>query len=226
MPETELIIFGAGGHGRVVAEVAVQSGSKVAGFVDDNVASCGAAPLALPVLGDRAWLCDLPPNSYRVALGIGENHARKALAQFLNEAGIEVETIISPFAVVSPSAKIGSGTVVMPGAVVNAMAIVGEGVIINTGAVVEHDAKVGNYSHLSSNSTLGGGAEAGELVHIGLGATVLPLICIGSRSILGAGSVATRGVPDDVVAFGAPARTRRSIAAKQEDLPTEHALRG
>jgi sugar O-acyltransferase (sialic acid O-acetyltransferase NeuD family) len=213
-----MIVFGASGHGKVVADVALCAGNTVAGFVDDDAAHRAAARLPLPVLGDRAWLCCAPKDAYRVAMGIGDNYARMAVARFLNSKRIEVATIISPSAVVSPSARVGAGTVIMPGAVVNAMAIIGEGVIINTGAVVEHDAIVGNYAHLSPNSTLGGGVEIGQLTHIGLGASVLPLIRIGSRSILGAGSVATRMIPDDVIAFGVPARIRRSIVSKQQQL--------
>lgn len=214
--DSRLIVFGAGGHGKVVADVALQNGKNVAGFVDDGVAHGAVARLPLAVLGDRSWLCSAPRNAYRVALGIGDNYARMAVAKFLNLEGIEIATVISPFAVVSPSARIGIGTVIMPGALVNAMAIIGEGVIVNTGAVVEHDAIVGDYAHLSPNSTLGGGVEVGEFAHIALGATVLPSIRIGNRSILGAGSVATRTIPDGVVAFGVPARVRRGIVSKQE----------
>jgi sugar O-acyltransferase (sialic acid O-acetyltransferase NeuD family) len=213
-PDATLIILGAGGHGRVVADIAVQAGWTVVGFVDDNIAPGTPDTLSLPVLGDRDWFYASPQNSCRVALGIGDNYTRMVLVKFLKMANIRLATVMSPFAVVSPFAQIGPGTVIMPGAVVNAGAIIGEGVIINTGAVVEHDTRVGNYAHLSSNSTLGGGADVGEFTHIALGATVLPLIHIGNRTILGAGSVATRSIPDDVIAFGIPARIRRDAFTK------------
>lgn len=209
-PDATLIIFGAGGHGKVVADSAVQAGWTVMGFVDDMIAPGTPRSLPLPVLGDRDWLYASPQNTCRVALGIGDNYARMALMKVLETANIGLATVMSPFAIVSPFAQIGSGTVIMPGAVVNAGAIIGEGVIVNTGAVVEHDTRVGNYAHLSPNSTLGGGAEVGELAHIALGAIVLPLIHIGNRTILGAGSVATRSIPDDVVALGIPARIHRN----------------
>ena len=214
--DRELIVFGAGGHGKVVADVAFQCGWRCAGFVDDRTVSVSGVGLPLRILGDRTWLCNQPRDARLVALGIGDNYARKAVANFLNSEGIEVATLISPSSVVSPSAQIGSGTVIMPSAVVNAMAIVGEGVIINSGSVVEHDARVGNYVHLSPNSTLGGGVEIGEFSHLGLGASVLPLIRIGCRSILGAGSVVTHAIPDDVTAFGVPARIKRCSISKRE----------
>lgn len=207
-----MIVFGSGGHGNVVADIASRAGWSVAGFVDDDCASGGCGDRQRPVLGDRNWLRSIPRDTYQVALGIGDNFARQAIAEFLRAEQIEIATIVSPFAVISASATLGEGTVIMPGAVVNAMAIIGEGVIVNTGAVVEHDSRVGSYAHLSPNSTLGGGVEVGEFAHIAIGAVVLPLLRIGRRSILGAGSVATRAIPDDVIAYGVPAHIKRRIA--------------
>jgi len=219
MNDIKLIIFGTGGHGKVVADIAMQAGWKVVGFIDDNSASIGTMCIGLPVFGDRSWLCTLPRESYRVAMGIGDNLARMSAMQFLDAEKLEVATIISPSAIISPYAQIGSGTVIVSGAVVNAMAIIGDGVIVNTGAVVGHNVKVENYAHLSAHSTLGGGAEVGEFTHIALGATILPLLRIGSRSILGAGSVATRSIPDDVIAYGVPARIQRNRVAKGRGDP-------
>ncbi len=213
--DRKLIVFGAGGHGKVVADVATQSGWTVVGFVDDAPDAGVHASLPFPVAGDRASVRAFLRDGCQVALGIGSNHAREAIARFLQSEGTEAATIISHAAIVSPWARIGAGTVIMPGAVVNAMAILGEGIIVNTGAVIEHDSRIGKYAHISPNSTLGGGAIIGEFAHIALGAIVLPFVCIGNRSTLGAGSVATRTLPDDVIAFGVPARIQRQIAQKQ-----------
>ena len=210
--EKRLVVFGAGGHGAMVADIASQAGWNVAGFVDDAPQDIDCSRVS-PVLGDRAWLRATARESCRVALGIGDNYVRHAVAQFLLGAGIEVATIVSSSAVISSSATIGQGTVIMPGAIVNAMATIGEGAIVNTGAVVEHNSRVGSYAHLSPNSTLGGGVEIGEFAHIAIGAMVLPLLRIGRRSILGAGSVATRSIPDDVIAFGIPAHIQRTTAS-------------
>jgi sugar O-acyltransferase (sialic acid O-acetyltransferase NeuD family) len=194
-----------------VADVAVCAGYTIAGFVDDNASAGLDALLPFPLLGDRAFLLE-SPLAFRVALSVGDQYARLAVAEFLRAHAIEMATIISPSAVISPSALIGVGTVIMPSAVVNSRAVIGEGVIINTGAIVEHDVKIGHYAHLSPGATLGGGSEVGECAHVGIGAMVLPSISIGARSVLGAGSVATRAIPDDVVAFGIPARVQRAIS--------------
>jgi UDP-N-acetylbacillosamine N-acetyltransferase len=207
-------VFGAGGHGRVVAEVASQAGWPVVGFVDDALQPGKIAGTEIAVLGDRTWLTRGPRQRFKIVLGIGDNKARASAAGFLSSQSIPTATIISPFTVVSPSAKVGVGTVIMPGAVINSMAVLGEGVIVNTGAIVEHEAVVGNFAHLSPRSTLGGGAKVGDFSHIGIAATVLPLIQIGRCTILGAGSVATRAIADGIVAFGTPARAQRSIVSK------------
>ena len=219
--DKKLIVFGAGGHGKVVADIALRAGLAVSGFVDDHAIPGASVGLPWPVLGDREWLCAQPRSVYQVALGIGDNYVRLSVANFLHSKKIDVSTIISPFAIVSPFVQVGTGTVIMSGAVVNAMANIGEGVIVNTGAVVEHDVKVGNYSHLSPNSTLGGGAKVGEFAHIALGAIVLPLLSIGSRSVLGAGSVATRSIPANVIAFGVPARIQPTSCGGQEVVPIQ-----
>jgi len=214
MPEAQLLVYGAGGHGRVVADAAEQSGWIVSGFIDDRVSSGTVVGYRYRVLGNREWLGS-QARTYRICLGIGDNYIRRAVALFVASLGFSIESIVSPHAVISPSARIGVGSVIFAGAVVNSMASLGTGTIINSGAIVEHDAIVGEFAHLSPRSALGGGAAVGDLTHVGMGCSILPLIPIGSRSIVGAGSVVTRRVPDDVVAFGVPARVRRSVAAKQ-----------
>jgi acetyltransferase-like isoleucine patch superfamily enzyme len=114
----------------------------------------------------------------------------------------------------------------MPGVVLNPDAVVGEGAIINTGAIVEHDVAIGHYAHVSPNTVLGGGARIGDLAHIAISATVLPLVRIGSRSVLGAGSVAVRDIPDGVVAFGSPARVQRANLAGLSKTHGQIYLRG
>jgi sugar O-acyltransferase (sialic acid O-acetyltransferase NeuD family) len=215
----DLVVFGAGGHGKVVADVAMSAGFSLAGFVDDSPTLHGLCILGLPVLGNRQWFYQADPEAYTVVIAIGDNYLRFKLARLLANQNIDLTTIISPSAVISPSARIGRGTVVMPGVVVNADAVVGEGAILNTGTIVEHDVMIGQFVHVSPNAALGGAAEVGDLAHIGIGSTVLPLVCIGSRSILGAGSLATRNISNDVVAFGSPARVRRSISFDPSQMP-------
>ncbi len=203
-----IFVYGAGGHGKVVADILLASGKAVVtGFVDDDPALQGAQVLGLPVVGNDDWLrAQAHAGPIAVALGIGANQARRKVAESCQAAGIEILTPIHPAATVARSVKLGRGTVVMAEAVLNADARVGLGVIVNTGAVVEHDVVIGDYAHLSPNSAMGGASSMGELSHLGLGASVLPGIKIGSGATVGAGAVVTRNVPNRVVVVGVPAR--------------------
>jgi sugar O-acyltransferase (sialic acid O-acetyltransferase NeuD family) len=203
-----LVVLGAGGHGKVVADILRAGGQEVFGFVDDQKPA-HAMVLDLPVVGGTRWLGDAP---CRVALGIGDNATRARLAQHCLDAGCELVTAIHPRAVVASSARIADGVVVMALAVVNPAAVVERGAIVNTGAVIEHDCAIGEYAHVSPNATLGGGCRVGEFTHLGIGATMLPNTSIGARSIVGGGGVVARDLPSDVVAVGVPARVTRRLS--------------
>ncbi len=207
------MIYGAGGHGKVVADILLRAGGcEVLGFVDDG-REAGTVVLGLPVLGGREWLRAQTSDGagMAVALGIGDNAARERTFGFCRELGLRLLTAVHPTAAVAPSARLGEGTVVMANASVNPDARVGAGAIINTGAVVEHDCVVGDFAHLSPNAALGGAARVGRLAHCGLGAVVLPGIGVGDRAVIGAGSVVNRNIDSGVVAHGVPARVTRSI---------------
>jgi sugar O-acyltransferase (sialic acid O-acetyltransferase NeuD family) len=210
-----VIVFGAGGHGRAIAEAAARAGWRVAGFVDDDPRLNERRSGSTHIFGDREWLRRSIPPGCRVALGVGDNHARKAIAEFLQASGIGLATIVSSDAVISTSCEIGAGTVIMPGAVVNAGVTVGSGAILNTGSVVEHDTRIGGFAHIAPHATLGGGSQAGELAFVGMGAAVLPSIRIGKRCVLGALSLATMDIPDDVTAYGVPARIQAPRGGEQ-----------
>ena len=210
-----IYVYGAGGHGKVVADVLRAARCPPAGFLDDSAFRCRLSPLGLPVLDARQWMSRIEAcGEIGVALGIGDNRARQEVADFCRRSGFKIVTAVHPAAVLSTAATIGAGTVVMPLAVVNADARLGEGVIINTGAVIEHDCVVGDYAHISPNAVLGGRVHVGSFSHLGLGAVVLPGLHIGSRSIIGAGAVVVRDIPDDVVAMGVPARVSQRVCGK------------
>jgi sugar O-acyltransferase (sialic acid O-acetyltransferase NeuD family) len=208
------VVYGAGGHGKVVADLLLAGGQvDLVGFVDDAAGTVGGpAPivLGLPVLGGGAWVeTEAARGPIAVALGIGANAARRAVAERCLAFGAELLVAVHPRAVVAASARLGAGSVVMAGAVVNPDAIVGRGVIVNTGAVVEHDVVVGAFAHLSPNATLGGAARVGALAHLGLGSAVLPAVSVGERSVVGAGAVVLRDVTEGVTVVGVPAREIR-----------------
>jgi sugar O-acyltransferase (sialic acid O-acetyltransferase NeuD family) len=208
----EVYVYGAGGHGKVVADLLLAAGEEpISGFIDDGVPP-GGLVLGHPVHGPWAWLTSRAAHGpVGIVLGIGDNEVRARIASAVAGIGVEVLTVVHPRATVAPSAALGGGTVIMAGAVVNPDARIGEGVIVNTGAVVEHDVVVGTYAHVSSGAALGGGSELGAYAHLGLGGVLLPGVRVGASAIIGAGAVVTRDIPDHVIAVGVPARVLRSI---------------
>jgi sugar O-acyltransferase (sialic acid O-acetyltransferase NeuD family) len=212
--QKRLLIWGAGGHGKVVADVARAAGFEVVGFVDADRTKLGnvVEPGGAAVTMDEASLFESLGSSARrfdaLAIAIGNNRARLQACTRLG-GRVELPVLVHPSAVISPSAALGEATVVMPQAVVNPAARVGMAVIVNTAAIVEHDCVVGDGAHLSPNATLAGGVEVGALSWIGAGATVIQQVRVGQSSIVGAGTVVIRDVPDEVTVVGCPARAVR-----------------
>lgn len=207
-----IYVYGAGGHGKVVADAAVAAGMEVRGFIDDGHEVTVRGPLGLPVVGGGAWLTSQEaPADVSVALGIGDNRARHVVSERLAAAGIAVVTVIHPRATVAPSATIAAGTVLFAGAVANADATIGGGVIVNTGAIVEHDCIVGDFAHLAPNATMGGGARLGARAWLGLGASIIHGGSVGADSIIGANAAVVREIPPCVVAIGVPAKVSHPV---------------
>lgn len=208
VPDREtIVIIGAGGHARVVADLILVDHPQfdLIGAVDPDPAVSNLA--GRPILGDDEVLADLQRNGLRLAVvGLGDNSRRAQAAANLARLGLSSPVLVSARASISPGAVLGQGVVVMPGAVINTGARVGDFAIVNSGAVVEHDCVVGDFAHLAPNSTLTGGARLGEGALLGAGATVIPGRTVGARAIVGAGACVVADLPADVVALGVPAR--------------------
>lgn len=202
-----ILVFGGGGHGKVVADIARAAGHAMSGVVDDDESKEGQLFCGVPIVSWARLLRQRESFKHHACvLGVGDNEARRRTMRRLLAHGFRVVSIVHPSAVVAPSATVGLGTVVMATAVVNPDAIVGDGVILNTGAIVEHDCRVGPFAHLSPNVALGGGVRIGALSHLGLGAVVLPGVTVGDSVIVGAGAVVHRDVKSGSTVAGVPAR--------------------
>jgi len=200
----EVAIFGAGGHGKVILDILLESGKKVRGFLDENPGKIGQKVAGLKILGSWDYLAK--NKNLAVALGIGNNHIREKIYLQLKELGIKIITAIHPAACVSRLAVIGEGVVMMPGAVVNASARLEEGVVINTGATVDHDCHLARFSHVWPGAHLAGAVKVGAFSYIGAGAAVIQNKTIGQNSIIGAGAVIINDIPAGVTAVGVPAK--------------------
>lgn len=198
----QLIIYGAGGHGLVVAESAVAAGWKVLGFVDDHAThkTVGSWPLL-----DESVL-DPRSGEVKVIVAIGDNPTRRRVCESLLHRGCKLVTITHPQAWVSSSANIGRGVFIGACAVVQVEAHLDTGVIVNNGAVVEHHCHVGEFTHLAPGSVLGGRSRVGALSLIGLNAAVKPDVEVGDGCTIGVGAAVVRRVPSNQTVMGVPAR--------------------
>jgi sugar O-acyltransferase (sialic acid O-acetyltransferase NeuD family) len=212
-------VYGASGHGKVVADIMLASRIIVAGFIDDGVHAESEQILGLKVVGNGDWLATQAKSvPVAVALGIGDNFARQTIAKRCIVEGIRLISAIHPCAIVAVSAQVGLGAVVMAASVINPDAQVGTGAIVNTGAIVEHDCRVGDFAHLSPNASMGGCARLGSLSWLGIGATIIHGVNVGSSTVVGAGAIVIRDLPDEVVAMGIPARIRRHLSGRADGI--------
>ena len=196
----KLIIIGASGHGKVVADIAIENGYRVLGFLDDDESK--HENYGFPVLGRIDDAVQFEGCEFIIA--IGKNEIRKKIAE--KYKNFNYATLIHPKAVVSASVQIGAGTVIMPMAVINAEARIGNHCIINSSSVIEHDCRIEDYVHISPGVALCGTVSVGQGTWIGAGVTVINNISICNECVIGAGGVVTKNISDSGIYVGVPIR--------------------
>lgn len=180
-----LLIIGAGGHGRSIAEAALAGDTwRPIGFVDDSVTH---SSLGLPVLGPMSRLAEYRAVAECAIVAIGNNRVRETLHLQLRALEFRPATTVHRSAVVSPTARFCEGCAIMAGAIVGTEAVLGEGVIINCGAVVDHHCHVDDYGHLGTNACMAGGSRLGHGAWMQAGSALGYAVHLPAGSILAAG---------------------------------------
>lgn len=196
----KVVIIGAGGHGKVVADTVLRSGAQVLGFLDD---SRGGSVCGIPVLGKVEDYGNYKDAAF--VLAVGNAAVRQRLAESM--VGVRWYTAVHPAACVSAlDVSIGEGSVVMANAVVNPGAVIGRHCIVNTAAVVEHDCVVGDFAHISVGAKLGGTVTVGESTWVGIGAAVKNNVTVCPGCMIGAGAVVVKDITQPGTYMGVPAR--------------------
>lgn len=196
-----MIIIGAGGHAKVIADIVRACGDYVAGFLDDSYTQSREFYGSLVVGAVKDYEKFASDCSFIIA--IGNNGVRNRISK---ELVCDWYTAIHPSAVVSESAVVGKGTCVMANAVINADANIGEHTIINTGSVVEHDCVIGNYTHIAPKSVVCGVTKIGNGVWLGAGSTAMHVLSICDNVMVGAGGVIVKDICEEGTYVGVPVK--------------------
>ncbi|NLU26610.1 MAG: acetyltransferase [Hungateiclostridium thermocellum] len=209
-----LIIIGASGHGKVVADIAVKMNKwQSIVFVDDDesIKMC----MDIPVIGktDDALKYKDEADFF---VAVGNNATRERIQTKLEHEGASIATLVHPDAVIGYQVSVGIGTVIMAGAVINSSSTIGKGCIINTNSSVDHDCILEDYVHVSPGAILAGTVKVGKGSWIGIGSVISNNINICAGCMLGAGAVVIKDITEPGTYVGVPAR--RIGYAKDTDI--------
>lgn len=202
--KNKLLIIGASGHGRVVADIALKTNrwQKVA-FVDDdeNIKST----MGIEVIGTVSDAFDRI-NDYDIFVAIGNNKIREKIHNRLRMVGASIPTLLHPSVIIGEMVEIGIGSVLMAGVVINCCSKIGEACIINTGTTIDHDNVIEDYVHISPGVHLAGTVTVGKGSWLGVGATISNNVAITCDCIIGAGTVVVEDIAEVGTYVGVPAK--------------------
>lgn len=193
-----MILYGAGGHAKVVYESLQKLGIVISYIIDDN-------PDIVEFKGMKVQHnCSQPEfKEEQILIAIGSNRHRLSVASKLNNSFV---TLIDSSAIVSPTTILGEDTMILAGAIIQSSSTIGSHCIINTGAIVEHDCIIGDGVHIGPAAVLCGRVVLGKGVMVGANATIAPGTSIGDWAIVGAGAVVITDVSAGSTVVGNPAR--------------------
>lgn len=219
MENRKLYVFGASGHGKVVAELVSNTNCKIEALIDDSPKSDNLG--LIPIINSLKIV--EPSPEVAMIIAIGNNAIRKKISSRFRDYNFF--TGIHKTAFVSPSATVGLGTVVMVHAIINADAKIGNHVIINTAALIEHDCNIADFVHISPKVTLSGNVSIGLGSHLGSGVIVIPGIKIGKWCTIGAGTVVINDIPDGATVVGNPGKIIEYTSVLEPSITNEKILK-
>lgn len=203
----KIVIIGAGGHAKVIADIIEQSKQfYIAGMIDTFLevgTKCGK----YEVIGDESLLATREDLSKGI-VAIGDNWIRRTVRNRIAELTPDFKfiTAVHPKSIIADDVELGDGTVVMAGAIINPGTKIGEHCIINTGAILDHDNQIDDYCAILPGATIGGEVSIGEGSVVAIGATIIHGITIGKHTVVGAGATVVNDTDSNIVAIGTPAR--------------------
>ena len=202
--KNKLLIIGASGHGKVVADIAIKMNKwKKINFLDDNesIKMC----MGIEVIGKSADAFTYIDEA-DIFIAIGNNATRERFYETLAPAGASIPTLIHPNAVIGPEVELGAGTVVMAGAVINSSTKMGKACLVNTGVIIEHDNMIEDFVHISPGALLSGYCKVGRSSWLGIRSVVICHINITSDCKINDGAAVIRDITEPGTYVGNPVR--------------------
>ncbi|WP_404459796.1 acetyltransferase [Sutcliffiella horikoshii] len=202
--KNKLLIIGASGHGKVVADIALKMNKwQSIAFLDDDKSI--KSSLGLQVIGTSDDVFT-HINEHEIFVGIGNNDTRQKILEILESLGASLPVLIHPNAVIGTQVDLGIGTAVMAGAIINSCTKIGKGCIVNTGSTIDHDNNIEDFVHISPGAHLAGTVKVGKGSWLGVGSVVSNNISITKGCKIGAGSVVLKDIYEPGVYVGTPAK--------------------
>jgi len=193
----KIAIIGAGGHGKVVGEIALLNGYKEIHFFDDKINEIQNFPFS--IISNLSQLKNDLKNYHFFFVAIGDNKTRYDILSWLRKEKANIVNLVHPQSIISRFSSLGVGSCVMANATINPGTLIKEGVIINTSASVDHDCVIEEYVHISPNCSLSGNINIGKFTHLGTGTSVQQMIRIGRNVKTGIGSKIFKDILDNEI---------------------------
>jgi acetyltransferase EpsM len=214
-----VLVWGAGGHGKVVVDAILSGGEwEVGGVIDEDHRKNGSDILGVQVTlfeGDLLRTARNLQCEY-ATVAIGDNYTRNNKFELIRSAGLAAATVVHPSAHISRFVKIGEGVIILAGATINAGTVMEDNVCVNTAASVDHDNYLEHSCHIFSNATLTGSVHVGEFAYVGAGAVIKPNVTVQKYSYVGAGAVVLHDVPEGKIVCGVPAQVTGEQTRRME----------
>lgn len=213
----DIVIYGAGGHAKVIIDIVEQAGiHRIIGLVDDTASVNNL--MGYSVAEDISTYLDSGVTAGLVA--VGDNWRRSRLVEKIIGKcnSFEFVTAVHPSVNTGRDVVIGEGTVVMAGCSINSCTHIASHCIVNTGSNIDHDCRVNELASIAPGVTVGGNVVIGEYTAVGLGSSIIQKIEIGAYTVIGAGSVVVKDIPSCCVAYGSPCRFVRKREVEESYL--------
>jgi len=206
---TPKVLYGAGCQGRVCMEIAECNGWKFTWVVDDHAKIHQI--YGVPIIQKMSIPGEIS-GEFEFVVAAGDNKVREQFAIHLSDFGGKPINLVHPFSQYSQKVLLGRGVVSMAGVIVNTNVSIGDYCVLNTSSSIDHDCVLGDYVNICPGAHLAGGVHVGKSSFLGTGCIVNPNVKIGKNCIIGSGAVVTTDIPDFSIAYGVPARIKRTSA--------------